>query len=300
MIGKDIFAVYAQYNEDIILAALLADVKTGFYVDVGANHEQYHSVSRYFYDRGWSGINIEPIPRLIAEFKKKRKRDINLQLAISTQRGELEFREYPEHDGLSTLSADSKADTTKLDIPFNDYVIQVETLKRVFEQQHVKHIDFLKIDVEGYEFEVLQSNDWKKYRPTVVAIEANHRSTDWSDFLRDQNYDRVIFDGLNEYYVDQASRSIFNGFAERAAILAHSAVRQHHLEQWQQHIDRMHELDELSQRQDHLIKHITLELEQARQEIAHIKPHALVDKPYADRLKIAVKDLIIAPIKSKD
>jgi FkbM family methyltransferase len=292
MISPDIFPVYAQYNEDVILAALLADVTKGFYVDVGANHETYHSVTRYFYDRGWSGINIEPIPRLIEEIADKRKRDINLQLAISTEPGEMNFREYPEHDGLSTLSSDSKADPTKQDIPHTDYTIKVEPLRAVFKQQKVSAIDFLKIDVEGYEKEVLQSNDWHKYRPTVIAIEANHRSDDWSEYLRDKDYDRVIFDGLNEYYLDHSMRPKMDGFAERATLLAHSAVRSHHLDQWRDDVDRMQQLDEMTKRQDALIKDM-------EKEARHLRPHVLIDKPYLTRIKVAVYDLSLGYIKQR-
>jgi FkbM family methyltransferase len=299
MIGQDVFPVYAQYNEDIILAALLADVKAGFYVDVGANHETYHSVTRYFYDRGWSGINIEPIPRLLEEIAKRRTRDTNLQLAISAQPGEMNFREYPEHDGLSTLSSESKTEPDKMAIPFTDYKITVMPLHTVFAEQKVRKIDFLKIDVEGHEFEVLKSNDWYKYRPTVVAIEANHRATDWSDYLRDHKYERVIFDGLNEYYLDGSKISKFDGYAERAAILAHSAIRSHHLDQWHADLKRMEELDDMTKRQDALIKQLEEDLAQAQQVIARLDRYSLLDKALTSRLKIAVKGLTVDYVRAK-
>lgn len=299
MISKDVFSVYAQYNEDVILAALLDGVTKGFYVDVGANHETYHSVTRYFYDRGWSGINIEPIPRLLDEIAKKRKRDINLQLAISNKPGELKFREYPEHDGLSTLSDASKSEPTKLSLPFTDYTVKVETLKSVFASQNVGTIDFLKIDVEGYEAEVLEGNNWSKYRPIVVAIEANHRATDWSDFLVAQNYVRVIFDGLNEYYLDKHELSRMDGFAERATLLAHSAVRHHHVELWSGDVEQMQKLDDMTKRQDELIHNLQAELTQARAEVDRLRPHAMIDRSFPGRLKVAVNDLILAYIRPK-
>jgi uncharacterized membrane protein len=76
---------YAQSREDILLAAFFADDEIGFYVDVGACHPVLHSVTKYLYDRGWRGMNIEPLPAGAAAFAKGRPRDINLQLGISDE-----------------------------------------------------------------------------------------------------------------------------------------------------------------------------------------------------------------------
>lgn len=250
MIADDIFPVYAQYHEDIILAALLQDVKKGFYVDVGANHEEYHSVTKYFYDRGWRGINIEPIPRLIKEFTKKRPRDINLECAVSSKPGTMKLREYPNQDGLSTLSTAAKKENEKDKLLYKEYDVRVDSLEDIFKEQKVKKIDFLKVDVEGYEEEVLKSNSWDKYRPTVICVEANHRNNDWSIYLSKQKYRCVIFDGLNEYYIAQESVGIFTKFAERATTLAHNALRGHHKTTWEDDLNTIKQLRDLSARQD--------------------------------------------------
>ena len=297
---KDTFATYAQYNEDIILAALFSNMENGFYVDVGANHETYHSVTKYFYERGWKGINIEPIPRLIAEFEKKRKRDINLQLAISINKGKLELRDYPEYDGLSTLSDESKNDPTKIELPHEDYTVDVNSLKNVFKDNSVSKIDFLKIDVEGYEFEVLKSNDWEKYRPTIVCIEANHRSKDWSTYLEVRDYTRVIFDGLNEYYLANESSQLFNQFAERAALLAHNGVRHHHIAQWDDDIvqwaeatTRIKFLEDVTDRQDALIKSTQQALESTTLKLQHATAESLSDKSLLERVRLAFSGLTV-------
>ena len=229
MIARDTYPSYAQYNEDVILGTLLKGIKNGFYVDVGANHESYHSVTKVFYEKGWNGINIEPIPKLINELKKKRKRDINLNIAISNKKGSMLFREYPEHHGLSTLSEESKNEKTKTKLPYIDYKIKVERLEDVFKKNNVGEIDFIKIDVEGHELEVIKSNNWKIYHPKIICIEANHKSdNDWSTLIEGFGYKKFIFDGLNEYYVSKMHLELVDNFAEKAAIENNNALLNHH------------------------------------------------------------------------
>lgn len=299
MISKDVFITYAQFHEDIIIAALLHNVDKGFYVDVGANHEEYHSVTKYFYERGWHGINIEPIPRLVAEFKKKRKRDINLQLAVAAKSGHLTLRDYPEYDGLSTLSETSKHEADKENLPHKDYEVEVDSLKNIFTKNHVTKIDFLKIDVEGYEAEVLKSNDWETYRPTVLCVEANHRSNDWSKFVSDKNYTCVVADGLNEYYLANESLSLFDGFAERAALFVHNGVRNHHIQMWNADLERIKFLEDLTSRQDALIKSTQQALEAAKLHAAKVEKNSMTGKPYRIRAKIAAKGLTINYYREK-
>ena len=79
---------YAQNREDLYLFALIGHIENGFYVDVGANHERLHSVTRLFYERGWSGINIDANPTLIAEFAAERPKDTNVNVGVSSAQAE--------------------------------------------------------------------------------------------------------------------------------------------------------------------------------------------------------------------
>ena len=76
------FVSYARNFEDVLLWRALRGVKNGFYVDVGAAHPDTNSVTRAFYDRGWSGINVEPTVELSLRLKAARPRDINVQIAL--------------------------------------------------------------------------------------------------------------------------------------------------------------------------------------------------------------------------
>jgi FkbM family methyltransferase len=199
---------YAQNREDLVLASFFPDVEKGFYVDVGGYDPDYDSVTKLFYLQGWKGINIEPQPSGYEKFQKERKRDKNLNIGISNKSGELKLRTYTS-GGLSTFSENVKQqyearpdnDTRE----FKEITVPVRQLKEVFVENDVKHIDFMKVDVEGYEYELLESNDWKQYRPEVLCIEANHIEHDWRPLLHEVNYELVFNDNLNDYYVDKAT-----------------------------------------------------------------------------------------------
>lgn len=202
---------YAQNREDLILAGFFNGVENGFYVDIGASDPVKDSVTKFFYDRGWTGINVEPNPTVYKKLCKERPRDINVNAAISNDTASaLSLRVYKKGDGLSTLSEDVKSqyvkDKTGVTKEFQDINVKIIPLRELFEMHQVSHIQFMKIDVEGYEYEVLASNDWDTYRPEVICIESNHMVKDWRTLLKEARYEKVFFDGLNEYYASVESK----------------------------------------------------------------------------------------------
>ncbi len=199
---------YAQNREDIILEGFFPDVVEGFYVDVGANDPEDDSVTKRFYDRGWNGINIEPSPSLHNKLTETRTRDQNVKAGIAADKGKLKFREYENH-GLSTFSNEIKEQYEKAPdkktSEYKEYEIETVPLSNIFDKISPPHIHFMKVDVEGFEYEVLASNNWNKYRPEVLCIEANHIIRDWHSILKSADYELVFNDGLNEYFLARES-----------------------------------------------------------------------------------------------
>jgi FkbM family methyltransferase len=168
-------ASYAQEGEDLVLARLLDAGAQGFYVDVGAHHPTRFSNTCFYYERGWRGINIEPAPDAVAQFDKVRPRDINIGLGVAEAAGELTYYVFDEA-ALNTFDKKLKEEreTSTSYRVVRTTKIRVDRLDKIL-QQHLpagQAIDFMSIDVEGLDLQVLRSNDWKAYRPKFVLAEA--------------------------------------------------------------------------------------------------------------------------------
>ena len=168
---------YSQNSEDILIDRLLGNKKTGFYVDVGAYDPSRLSNTKRFYKRGWSGINIETDPRKIIKFHKLRTRDLNLNVGIANKNGRLWYFEF-EPDTLSTFSKQAAENYKRQGYKLvGTFKIPVLKLGGVLEKySKSKRIDFISVDVEGYDLEVLKSNNWKMFKPRLICVEADESS----------------------------------------------------------------------------------------------------------------------------
>jgi FkbM family methyltransferase len=166
---------YAQEGEDLVLRRFLEQRRGGFYVDVGAHHPTRFSNTYFFYEQGWRGINIEPAPGAAAEFARLRPRDINLQVGVAETPGALTYYVFDE-PALNTFDAalarDREARTPYRIVGTKS--IAVERLDALLKNNLPpgQAIDFMSIDVEGLDLQVLHSNDWSRYRPDLVLVEA--------------------------------------------------------------------------------------------------------------------------------
>jgi FkbM family methyltransferase len=201
---------YAQNFEDVLLRRLLHEVKSGRYVDVGAQDPLEDSVTKWFYDCGWSGINIDPHPDYFAKLVRERPRDINLRLAVSDVEGSAEFC-FVRNSGLSSLDLGAAAIAATHGLKSELGTVEVKTLNSILAQHAMPEIHFLKIDVEGLEAQVLAGLDLAVYRPWVVLVEATEpvsTVTTWHRFeshLTGWGYQFVHFDGLNTWYLRDES-----------------------------------------------------------------------------------------------
>jgi FkbM family methyltransferase len=289
MSNKQFSISYAQFNEDLILDALLFDVKKGFYVDVGANYPTIDSVTKRFYDKNWRGINIEPIKSLWQELNKERPRDTNLQCGVGDTITTAVFREYPNIPGHSTFDKSQKLhhdEATK----FVDYKVDIRTLKDIFEDQKVPHIHFLKVDVEGFEYQVVAGNDWKAFRPEVICIEANHVSQDWRPTLNKHDYRLFIADALNEYYVaDEVWKERTTGFEERIVKLEYEALKWHQAKDWEREKAELEHLRPLVPTYQKQINLLNKQVEAYTRLVAL----TLKDRPLLSRIKRSAYGLTI-------
>ena len=165
---------YSQEGEDLILDRILENKNNGFFIDIGAHHPQRFSNTFKFYLKGWRGINIDPIPGMKILFDSERPLDINLELGISNRNNLLTYYSFNE-PALNTFDIHEASEKNKLD----DYdiieEIQIETypLSTILNEyvQPGTLIDFMSIDVEGLDLEVLESNDWNLYKPKYILVE---------------------------------------------------------------------------------------------------------------------------------
>lgn len=179
----DIYATksYSQEGEDLILRRIFANKRDGFYVDVGAHHPRRFSNTQLFYRRGWQGINIEPNPDAIGAFHRSRRRDTNLQLGVSDRAETLRYYCFDE-PALNTFDHAIVQQRTQ-NTPYRlvrTIDVPVQRLDEIL-ARHLpasRRIDFLSIDVEGRDLAVLQSNDWRQFRPSIVLAEALGNSLD--------------------------------------------------------------------------------------------------------------------------
>jgi FkbM family methyltransferase len=200
------FISYAQNFEDVMLWRALKDVEPGFYIDVGAADATIDSVTRAFYERGWRGINIEPEPELFRKLAAARPEDINLDIAVGGKSGEAPFFAVVG-EGLSTLVPNVADAARNRGFRIEELRVCTRTLAEICERHAKTPIHFLKIDVEGAEWDVLAGADFTAYRPWIVIVEATFPMTqidtygEWEPLLFSAGYRFVWFDGLNRFYL---------------------------------------------------------------------------------------------------
>jgi FkbM family methyltransferase len=204
------FISYAQNREDVVLFRALGHVSAGRYVEVGANHPLDDSATRAFYDRGWSGLTVEPVPYFADLHREQRPRDTLVQAAVTEQGdGEVTLHVVPG-TGLSTIVDAVNAQHAAAGMASEELTVPAVRLDALLADQGWSQSDdihFLLIDVEGAEREVLRSIDLRRWRPWVLVIEATAPNStasthgEWEEGVLAAGYEYCLFDGLSRYYV---------------------------------------------------------------------------------------------------
>ncbi len=214
------FVSYAQNQEDVFLWRLWKDRPGGFYVDVGANHPLFHSVTKQFSIQGWRGINVEPNPILHRALVEDRPRDINLNLGVSDSDSTLTFHEYPQLHGWSTFDESFADQYRQAGMTAFEREVPIRTLDSIL-AEHVPPgtaIDFLKVDVEGFEPRVFAGLDLRRWRPRVILVESNGREL-WEPRVLGSGYAFAAFDGINRYYAQADDRVALDAMSTPVNVL---------------------------------------------------------------------------------
>lgn len=295
------FVSFSNSHEDVLLHRIFGGIADGLFVDVGAADPRMENDCKALYDQGWNGINIEPNPSLLAKLQEERPRDRSFGCALSDDEGEQSYFEV-QGTGLSTLDLQEAQRCRSHGWTVVEHTIAVRTLRAVLEEAGIERVDFLKVDVEGWEERVLRGNDWSRFRPAVVMVEATlperpeRRETGIGPFLAEQGYKRAYFDGLNDFYVREDFRgaddafslppNVFDNFVsyrlleleEHARLLAESAEAAKRYSQ-SEHAALLQKQSDLEDAQKILFDEQQankVARAAAEEQIAHLK-HALVD-----------------------
>jgi FkbM family methyltransferase len=227
--GKAMELSYAQNLEDYHLAQVFADQPAGFYIDVGAGHPVADNVSFWFYLQGWRGTVVEPQKALADLYACVRPRDAVQCGLLGRSAGEADFHLVERLHGFSTTVEAHARGAAEFGAGFRTLRLPVTTLAALCEAHAPPRIDFLKVDVEGAEADVLAGADWRRWRPRVVVVEAMTPGSlaeawrEWEPLLLDHRYRLAFFDGLNRFYVAEEDAALAARFPREPA--AWDAVR---------------------------------------------------------------------------
>lgn len=171
--GKFFNSSFSRSGDDIQLMKLLNTNSSGVYVDIGSWHPIKASNTYYFYLRNWRGICIDPNPDLSLSYKKIRPYDTFINAGIGNSNKQLDYFMF-EESSMNTFSQDFINDNKLQSKIVKKIQVPIFSLKEILDENLKKgeRLDFFDVDVEGFDLEVLKTNDWDLYRPKVIVVES--------------------------------------------------------------------------------------------------------------------------------
>lgn len=185
---------YSMDKEDLVIKEYFKSKNKGFYVDVGCYHPLQRNNTMLLHQKGWKGINIDISDFSIKLFKFLRPDDLNLNLAVTNKEGEIDMFFQKKLSQLSTIK-ENRAKIAFQGKILNKKILSKKLTSILDESKYQdQKIDFLNIDVEGADFEVLQSLNLNKYSPELICIEVIEKdlaSSDVFNFLYKNSYKKI-------------------------------------------------------------------------------------------------------------
>ncbi len=192
---------YGQYGEDLFLTLLFGYEKTeGVYVDVGCFQPIFYSNTYIFYERGWRGVAIDPNPSLKSQWAHRRPGDTFVNCAISKNCEAVTYLQHFRHPARNRVVHESE---THDPAQYKASICDAAPLSEILAQHlSAPRIDLLNIDCEGRDLQVLETHDFEKHRPVIIAIEDRDISleTPVSLFLLARNYECLAYIGLTKIF----------------------------------------------------------------------------------------------------
>lgn len=202
---------FAQFGEDRILDEIFGHRSHGTCVEVGANDGITHSMTYLFERMGWTCLLVEPVPELFRKISENRT-CIATNCAASSSEGEVTMSLAHEVPSMSTLELTKERRVSILHSGGTPEEIKVRkrTLDSILEESGISEIDFISIDVEGHEMEVLKGFSIDRYRPRIVLIEDNSHATNpsVSEFMRSKTYAIFKRTGVNDWYALESDEEL--------------------------------------------------------------------------------------------
>ena len=207
---------YSQYGEDVLIEQALERLRVHksdvYYLDIGSNHPFYLSNTYYFYKNGGKGVCIEPDELLYESFKKKRPRDVCINVGVSTDDKKFADFYLMTANVLNTFSLDeaekiSDMGTYKIK---NSIRVPMQNINEIFEDSLERLPNFISLDVEGLDLKILETLDFNRYRPSIFCIETLSYSENGKqeknqkiiDFMKTKNYSIFADTYVNTIFVD--------------------------------------------------------------------------------------------------
>jgi FkbM family methyltransferase len=200
-------AIFPYEQERALLQNYFDHMTSGFFVEVGANDPERDSQTWRLEQRGWMGVLVEPLPELAAKLRERRRSRV-YQLACSSPRNSAKKMTL-RMAGLQMAGAHSSLEANFF-VPGTRNVGEIEVEARTLDEilidaQAPRPIDFLSIDVEGHEIEVLAGVNLSHWRPRLILIEDHAKNLRIHRALTSRGYRWVRRTGLNGWYVPQDS-----------------------------------------------------------------------------------------------